>query len=209
MDLKMLVTRRHHIVGVAAAIGVLGAGVAGASSFGGPAAAHHTHGARPVGAALVRYYPVLSRAHASTGAIALPAGIAVGVSSGLMSQYGIEPEAAVHVTYSAGFSAWVIPGSGGMCVYAAVAPYSGTCGPLADAEAGRLFFEIESANGAEKRYVGLAPNGNASVALTLADGTRTSIPVVGNVFEATVPDLSTITVKSGLTQTAQTLAVGN
>jgi hypothetical protein len=60
----------------------------------------------------------------------------------------------------------------------------GVCGTIAAVEARGLAEATESASGSAV-VLGLVPNGNASVEVTDADGSRSTVPVANNVYEIT------------------------
>ena len=93
------------------------------------------------------------------------------------------------------YPTWVVPGSTEVCLVIGAIGRRGvpgsTCAPVVDAEAG-LTLMTETDSG-QPLVLGLAPNGNASVKVTYADGTTASVPVSNNVYEITSGKPSTVT----------------
>jgi len=74
---------------------------------------------------------------------------------------------------------WVTPGAHGVCIGDWNA---GGCGTLTKAG----LIGGSTSNGNETTFEGLVPDGNPTVTLVLANGTRQTFPVTDNVYEATV-----------------------
>ncbi len=94
-------------------------------------------------------------------------------------------------------SAWVVPGSGALCVYATIntdpsapqagAPSGGVCQPDDGATQGDLYVESESDMAPGMDFVaGLVPDGVSTVTLDLADGTHQSVAVTENLYMAEI-----------------------
>lgn len=90
---------------------------------------------------------------------------------------------------------WVVPGSDGMCILSG-ASYVTVCAPSANAEDGAVRTGDAGSDGKLDYVFGLVPDGNSTVTVTSADGSRQAVPVVGNVYEATGTDLVAVTDKT-------------
>jgi hypothetical protein len=77
---------------------------------------------------------------------------------------------------------WITPGARGLCISD---PQAGDCGMLAGQAAGGIIGGSTTGAGRET-ITGLVPDGNRTVTIVLADGTRKTFPVIENVYEATV-----------------------
>jgi hypothetical protein len=78
---------------------------------------------------------------------------------------------------------WITPGSRGLCISD---PQAGDCGKLTTRAADGIIGGGTS-DGHQQSISGLVPDGNSTITLVLADGTRKTVPVVDhNVYEATV-----------------------
>jgi hypothetical protein len=153
---------------------------------GAPIGATGASGAAGVGSALAASFAVLRQPGPSP--VPLPAGIA-GAYSGRAqppNPYGIDPNLA---RYAAAASTWILPGSSGACLIAlGVAGHgvsSGVCNSAQAALSGELVVRTGSSRGAVNTLVGLAPDGNATVTITDADGSTRQVPVSDNVYKVT------------------------
>lgn len=145
-------------------------------------------GHRRIAASLIRNFQILrpaGSAHAAQ-AVAIPLPIAASIAS---SPAGLNVQAARFVAATSGKSFWVIPGSATTCLLENGAPYFDGCGKLTgegSPDSGG-FSEVEGLPGSPQTTVnGLVPDGNKTVTMILADGTSVSVPVVDNVYSATV-----------------------
>lgn len=87
------------------------------------------------------------------------------------------------VTGLDGRGLWITPGSRGLCISD---PQAGACCPLTN-QATDGFVGAGTSGAHEQTVAGLVPDGNRTVTLVLADGSRRTVPVVDhNVYEATV-----------------------
>jgi hypothetical protein len=77
---------------------------------------------------------------------------------------------------------WITPGARGLCISDAQA---GDCGMLTSRAADGIIGG-STAGGGRETITGLVPDGNRTVTIVLADGTRKTSPVIDNVYEATV-----------------------
>src|SRR5581483_4214007 len=78
---------------------------------------------------------------------------------------------------------WVTPGTRDLCISD---PSAGECtAPLSRREDAGILGGITS-NGGETTFSGLVPDGNPTVTVVLADGTRKTFPVIDNAYEITV-----------------------
>jgi hypothetical protein len=97
--------------------------------------------------------------------------------------YGIDPGRAQYV---AAANTWVLPGSSGVCLFTVglVGPGvgSGSCDSTLTAVSGDFLVFSKRWPTNEIAYVGLAPDGNATVAVTDADGATRQVPVTDNVY---------------------------
>jgi hypothetical protein len=87
------------------------------------------------------------------------------------------------VTGLDGRGLWITPGTHGLCISD---PQAGACGKLPTLN-GPGFVGIGIGGSRQETLSGLAPDGNRTVAFVLANGVTKTIPVVHNVYEATVP----------------------
>jgi hypothetical protein len=79
---------------------------------------------------------------------------------------------------------WITPGTRGWCISD---PQANACGMLKSQDASGII-GVATSNGNKQTISGLVPDGNQTVTLVLANGTRMTVPVVDhNVYEATVP----------------------
>jgi hypothetical protein len=103
---------------------------------------------------------------------------------------GLEPPAAQYVVVNAGYAAWVIPGTAGLCVVTAEplpgklgSAYHISCATLAQAAAGDLTsFTVDDVGDVTSVH-GVAPNNDNHVTLDYADGHTISVPVVDNLYD--------------------------
>jgi hypothetical protein len=136
----------------------------------------------------------LTRAHrASANAHPLPAAVEEGES----------PQSTL-VTFAAVFTGgayptWIVPGSTEVCLdNSALKPGGGAggiCGTIAAFEQRGLAGTTESASGSPV-VLGLVPDGNTSVGVTNANGTKDTVPVANNVYEITSGDPVSATLKN-------------
>ena len=81
-----------------------------------------------------------------------------------------------------GAGLWITPGEHDLCVSD---PQAAACGmPKTIGSTG--FIGATSSDGRQRSIAGLVPDGNPSVTLVLANGARTTVPVIDNAYEATV-----------------------
>lgn len=98
-----------------------------------------------------------------------------------MRRIGLVPSAAAYV--AAAHPVWIVPGSVEICVLHLEKVGAGSiCGTISAAEQRGLAEGTENATG-ESLVIGLVPNGNASVSVTMRDGTTESVPVEDNIYE--------------------------
>ncbi|HEY1833574.1 MAG TPA: hypothetical protein VGG08_03995 [Solirubrobacteraceae bacterium] len=98
----------------------------------------------------------------------------------LVTGYELEPENAAPIEV-AGHKAWVVPGRSGMCLAVSGAlVVNEVCGPLSNAETGRLMM-VRLPSAGRVVVSGVVPNG-AAVTVTGTSGPSRSIPVTNNVF---------------------------
>lgn len=104
---------------------------------------------------------------------------------------GLDPSAAV---FAGGADpTWVVPGTTEVCLIYGPMPeggYGGVCDTIAAAAHGLAVY-TEGA-GHDPIVIGLVPNGNTSVQVTNADGSKESVPVANNVYEIVGHDPSTV-----------------
>jgi hypothetical protein len=147
---------------------------------------------RSVSPALIRSFAVFrtSDGRARTAALPLPANVSAGVLAG----FGLDLAQARYVTVSSDLSVWVLPGSGGACLLradpTAAHAYGVNCDEAAETAAGQLVGTYVSPSGQVTVY-GLAPDSNATVTVSFANGTSSDVPVVDNVFATTGPSAAT------------------
>jgi hypothetical protein len=138
--------------------------------------------------------------NARVGAIAARPGQFPGVPKDIASTWDLAVGDATQITNSAGLDLWLVPGSAGTClVWRDLPPQfgggGGDCVPNGMALAGEL--SPISGGPAGVTVIGLAPNGNPTVRLALADGSSESVPVSQNVYLARSPHgFKTVTVKN-------------
>ena len=145
-------------------------------------------GSRPstVDGALAASFAVLRTPGPSP--VALPEDIAGAYTGPVQpaNPYGIDPNLA---RYVAAANTWILPGSSGVCVITIgiVGPGvgSGTCDSTLTALAGDFIVYSHKWPTDQLVLVGLAPDGNPTVAVTDADGTTNQIPVTNNVYVVT------------------------
>ena len=150
------------------------------------------------------------RAHSASAATEppLPAAIEEGVSL----QSTLDPSAAVFA--GGAYPTWVIPGSTEICLMANATKSGGTpggiCGTISSVEQRGIAETTESASGSPV-VLGLVPNGNNSVEVTNANGTKETAPVTNNVYEITSGDPVSATLKnaSGATTTRRLPVLSN
>lgn len=98
----------------------------------------------------------------------------------LVAEFELEPENAAPVEIG-GNKAWVVPGRAGMCLAVSGAlVVNEVCGPITNAEAGRLFM-VRLPSAGRVIVSGVVPNG-ASVTVAGTNGPSRSVPVTSNVF---------------------------
>jgi len=155
---------------------------------------------RPLPTALVRSFRVIRRtSRARAWSPAGPAGRFPGVPVDLVSGWGLAVGDAPAIANSIGLNLWLVPGNSGTCFAwtkpgAKFAGGGGDCVPNRLALAGAFSPIMGGLDGVT--VIGLAPNGNKTVTLTLADGSSESVPVSHNVYVAKAPHgFKTVTLK--------------
>lgn len=116
-----------------------------------------------------------------------------------MAKIGLDVSQAEYVPTAVG-DAWIVPGAAGLCMMSSITlpdgrlSYSGGCSRTAGALAGR---EIGTTllNGTTT-LVGLAPDGNPTVIVTMSDGSSEVVPVRDNVYVARGPAFRTVALRS-------------
>lgn len=97
---------------------------------------------------------------------------------------GLNVADAVLVPVGPGTGAWVIPGATQVCIFddtGAGGCGSPTIGP-GSAAAGGLFMWSGPSSVGQYSILGLAPDGNSTVTLSLGNGSHQTLPVVNNVY---------------------------
>jgi hypothetical protein len=190
-------SRRRRVGAVAvvvAGIGATGAGVA-LSSTGVPLRA--SPGLMPTpntshSPSVASAFAVFRKATVTRAAIAFPA-LPSGVPRPvIVNKFGLQLANTRYETVGTSVHVWLIPGSSGACMLwqEALAPGVGgigsVCTDQTHVDAGLLNAQDEVTPGStDKTLFGLVPDGNTQVAVTLADGTTTSVPVTDNFFATT------------------------
>lgn len=85
------------------------------------------------------------------------------------------------VTGLDGRGIWVTPGARGLCISD---PQTTGCGMLNSRDSSG-FIGVGTVGPHEQTLSGLVPDGNPTVTIVLANGTRKTVPVIDNVYEAT------------------------
>jgi hypothetical protein len=116
-----------------------------------------------------------------------PAGRFPGIPRDLVSGWGLAVGDAAAIANRIGLNLWLVPGTRGTCfAWTELDPGlgggGGDCVPNSLALAGG-FSPIDGRRD-EVIVVGLAPDGNKAVTLTVADGSSESVPVAQNVYLA-------------------------
>ncbi len=164
---------------------------------------------QPVSARLGNVLGVLGHRGARAYGASLAAGVQPlpnAVFQGVSHEATLNPAAAVYA--GGAYPTWIIPGSTEVCLMAnATKPgdsAGGICGTIAALEQRGLAETTEGPTGAPL-VLGLVPNGNATIEVTNADGTKNTVPVKNNVYEITTGDPVSATLKnaSGATITRQ------
>lgn len=110
-----------------------------------------------------------------------------------IARFGLLPSRVRRVSVSSSLHAWVAPGTKGAALSTRLLDRGGShstgswSGPAESVVVRGLLGWSVSLEGVET-YYGLVPDGNHSVAMTLIDGTRSSVAVVENVFIAQPAD---------------------
>ncbi len=100
--------------------------------------------------------------------------------------YGINVSQARFVR-AGGRGFWVVPGSHGICLVGPIPGALTECGGLTGrGSPGGGGFAGGSAGRRVRSLDGIAPDGDSSVTVVLADGTVKHVPVVGNVYSVTI-----------------------
>lgn len=151
---------------------------------------------RPLPSRLLRSFGVFRHSarasvQAAIGAAARvasgPAGQFPGVPSNLASAWGLVVGDATAIPNNAGFNLWLVPGATGTCFIwtqpsVDTSHEEGDCVPNQMTLAGELSPIAGDATG--QTVIGLAPDGNTAVTLTLAGGSSETVPVSQNVYIA-------------------------
>lgn len=156
----------------------------------------------PVSATLRRNFSVLRRSHVASASSTseLPSSVAATLTEpgSASAEYGVKPAEARYAPLANSAGAWVVPGTTGICLVEHDAQQSIStvlCGPTSDADSGKLLMTNHGdASSGPVTIWGLAPDASSSVTATSSDGSSTTIPVVDNVYEATVTQLRTVAV---------------
>lgn len=134
---------------------------------------------------LVAHFSVFRRARSAVKSEALPAGPPASLSA---MPWGLDVANARFVQIGDPVGAngvWVVPGSRGLCI---IDPTNGgTCGGLsgpASPDSGG--FRVTSSTETAETVTGLAPDGNSTVSVALADGNTMTVPVVNNIYSVTL-----------------------
>lgn len=179
------------ILVVAAAILVVATATAASNHHGVKLRRSATHVAPRLGQMFAALHSDSLSAH--TAAVGASQPLPPNVQAGMSALPGRDVGSAVFTGGT--YPTWVVPGSSEVClVIGAIGRRGvpgGTCAPVADAEAGLLL--MTETDSGQPLVLGLAPNGNASVKVTYADGTKASVPVSNNVYEITSGKPSTVT----------------
>jgi hypothetical protein len=99
----------------------------------------------------------------------------------------IHPDFAAARRASPEMPLWIVPGSGGVCLFEALGDGGGfECGTLALATSGHIF-GISSGAGSglparERQLSGLLPDGASNVSVRMRDGSTQRTPVIGNAY---------------------------
>jgi hypothetical protein len=115
-----------------------------------------------------------------------------GVPKDIVSTWGLAVGDATQIANSVGLYIWLVPGSSGTCLEWTnpAVPLGGggggDCVSNSMAAAGELS-PLASLTSGEMVVIGLAPDANAAVKLTTADGASQSAPVSDNVYAAKAP----------------------
>ncbi len=142
------------------------------------------------------------RAHSASAATEPP--LPAAIEEGISPQSTLDPSAEVFAGGT--YPTWVIPGATEICLMANATKPGGTpggiCGTIPSVEQRGIAETTESASGSPI-VLGLVPNGNNSVDVTNANGTKDTVPVTDNVYEITSGDPVSATLKnaSGATTT--------
>jgi hypothetical protein len=158
----------------------------------------------PLPAVMTMHFGLMRYAEYSAGrATSASAGAFPGVTPAVRSQWSLATGDATAVPNTVrGLNLWVVPGSTGVCFADTTLSYalpSGSCSPNEQVLAGKFVSVLKSPVGHPDGEVimGLAPNGNATVKLTLADGTSNTVPVTENAYVAeTSQQIRTVTLRN-------------
>jgi hypothetical protein len=118
-------------------------------------------------------------------------------SSGLVAQYGLNPELAVQVGSHDGRQIWLVPGSRGICISVSASSAGDApsrCTSTERALEGQLQMELVPNSGNPTLY-GLAPDSNTQVGVNANDKSASTTPVSSNVYVIEVtPGIESVTV---------------
>jgi hypothetical protein len=143
-----------------------------------------------------------ARTHGASAAAAQP--LPAAIKEGVSQEVTLDLSAVVFA--GGAYPTWVIPGSTEICLMANATKPGGSpggiCGSIAAVEQRGIAETTEGASGSPV-VLGLVPNGNTSVEVTNANGTKETVPVTNNVYEITSGDPVSATLKnaSGATTT--------
>jgi hypothetical protein len=183
------------LVVIAAAIVV----TAGMASSEGSATKHVSAAPRPrVSARLDHIFRVLHASARTRGAsVAAAQPLPAAIEEGVSQQVTLDLSAAVFAGGT--YPTWVVPGSTEICLMANATKPGGSpggiCGSIAAVEQRGIAETTESASGSPV-VLGLVPNGNTSVDVTNANGTKETVPVTNNVYEITSGDPVSATLRN-------------
>ena len=166
---------------------------------------------RPIAPFLLAHYALFRSVSPDTPAVdpALPTPGFDGGYVGEMRLNYWQTRFTAAVTGLDGDGLWITPGTHGLCISD---PQTSGCNTLQHADSTGIIIAgiTSSSNGPRRQTIaGLVPDGNRSVTLQLADGTRRTVPVIDhNIFEATVPGQITAIIARNTTGHVQRKTVG-
>ncbi len=139
----------------------------------------------PATSRLIKEFALFQRAKVADAASGLPAYLTALAKSGQGTISHVDFSEAQQVPVAGGQTMWVVPGGGYVCFIQPESGSSGYSGACQTEERvtqeGTLLSTNGKTNGEEAVY-GLAPNGDPTATIELADGTKTTADVQDNVY---------------------------
>lgn len=143
--------------------------------------------------ALVMKFHLLQQSRTASVSSQTTVAAAISGLAGLGASYGANPSQAAQTAVGPGQDdVWLVPGSSGACLVDLEGPQGAgaSCNSASAVDAGDLWtldtIPYDAGGTTTQVLLGAAPNGNASVTVSWADGGTTVVPVTDNVYSVPI-----------------------